>query len=531
MKKLIALISAGAVTVSLLSGCADTESGSAKEERCSVVVTMPPEAEPEMGFDPVRGWGTGEHAHEPLIQSTLTVVTTDLKIDKDLADDYEVSEDGMTWTVVLRDDVRFTDGEKLTAADVAFTYNNCRMQDNISDFSMLREAVAVDDYTVEFHMNTPFAIWPYTMATVGIVPKHSYGEGYGRAPVGSGRYILKEWDEGQKVILEANPDYYGDEIKVRKLTILFAEDEESLDKARSGEADVAYTPAPVADQSPEGYNLLEVDTVDTLGFNLPAVGRHFSGEGEFGNDVTADLALRRAVNMGIDRERVVEKVLRGYGSPAYSVCDKMLWYNTDSEVEYDPEEARRILEQGGWKAGPDGIRRKKDVKAEFTLVYPETDVVRRGAAGEIADQLEALGILVKIEGAGWDETAGRAQSQPVMWGWGAYTPMELYNIYHTRPDSGYAAYSPYDNKTVDRYIDEALQAPTLETSYEFWQKAQWDGETGVTQEGDIPWIWICSMEHLYYVRDGLDVGEQKVHAHGHGWSIVDNVDQWEIKNT
>ena len=80
---------------------------------------MGPTSEPEAGFDPAYGWGAGEHVHEPLIQSTLTVTTADLEIGYDLATDMQVSEDGLTWTVDIRDDVKFTDGEPLTAEDVA----------------------------------------------------------------------------------------------------------------------------------------------------------------------------------------------------------------------------------------------------------------------------------------------------------------------------------------------------------------------------------------------------------------------------
>ena len=73
-------------------------------EESSVIVTMPTTSEPEAGFDPVYGWGAGEHVHEPLIQSTLTTTTADLKIGMDLAVDYSVSEDGLLWTVTIRDD-------------------------------------------------------------------------------------------------------------------------------------------------------------------------------------------------------------------------------------------------------------------------------------------------------------------------------------------------------------------------------------------------------------------------------------------
>ena len=116
-----------------------------------------------------------------------------------------------------------------------------------------------------------------------------------------------------------------------------------------------------------------------------------------------------------------------------------------------------------------------------------------------------------------------------MWGWGAHTPMELYNIYHTMKDTGLAEYSPYGNESVDRYMDEALASSSLEESYELWKKAQWDGETGITEQGDIPWIWLVNIDHLYWAKSDLAVAEQKLHPHGHGWSIVNNVDQWSWK--
>ena len=127
---------------------------------------MDPNSEPAAGFDPAFGWGAGEHVHEPLLQSTLTVTNPDLTIGYDLATGYTVSGDGLTWTVTIRDDAVFTDGEPLTAQDVAFTYNTVKASSSVSDFTMLDRAEAADDTTVVFHMSRPFSIWPYTMAVV-----------------------------------------------------------------------------------------------------------------------------------------------------------------------------------------------------------------------------------------------------------------------------------------------------------------------------------------------------------------------------
>ncbi len=535
-KKIFSLLLAAAFAGSMLTGCKgqDTSAGEqppaeeqpAAEEKDSVIVAMGPSSEPESGFDPAYGWGAGEHVHEPLIQSTLTVTNTDLSIGYDLAEDMQVSEDGMTWTVTIREDVKFTDGEPLTAEDVVFTYNTVKENSSVNDFTMLKEAVAVDGKTVEFRMERPYSIWPYSMAIVGIVPEHAYGPDYGEHPVGSGRYIMKQWDKGQQIIFEANPDYYGEAPKMKKVTVLFMDEDAAYAASLAGQVDLAYTSASYSDQTIDGYELLAYETVDNRGINLPAVPASVDEKGNVvGNDFTSDVRVRRAINIGIDREEMIENVLNGYGTAAYSICDKMPWYNETAEVSFDLEGAAALLDEAGWTTGSDGIRQKDGVRAELNILYASGDSVRQALAADMQNQLKELGIEASIEGVGWDTAYTRALAEPLMWGWGAHTPMELYNIYHTL-EGGSAEYSPYSNESVDQYMDEALKAVSLEDSYDLWKKAQWDGTSGVTQEGDIPWIWLCNIDHLYWARTDLHVADQKLHPHGHGWSIVNNVDQW-----
>ena len=497
----------------------------------SVIVTMPTTSEPEAGFDPSLGWGAGEHVHEPLIQSTLLVTDEEMNLTGDLATDYGVSNDGLIWTVTIRDDVKFTDGEPLTAGDVAFTYNLCRDSSSVADFSMLKEAVATGEYTVEFYMTRPYSPWPYTMAVTGIVPEHAYDKGYGENPIGSGRYIMKQWDRGQQVIFEANPDYYGGEVEIKKVTVLFAEEDAALAAAKAGQVDVAHTAPAYADSvTIDGYGIVSVESIDNRGINLPAAEPSEEDGVVYGNEFLSDVNVRRAINIGIDREKLIDETLGGHGSPAYSLCDKMPWYNDASEVSFDAEKAKELLEDAGWKAGGDGTREKDGVRAEFTLLFTPRDSVRQAIAENVASQLKDLGIEVTTESAGWDTAYDRAQSTPLVWGWGAHSPMELYNMYHTdeNSDLGYARYSPYANDTVDGYMDMAMAATDTDEAAELWKKAQWDGKTGVTQDGDVPWVWLCNVDHLYYVRDGVDIGEQKIHPHGHGWSLLNNVDKWSI---
>lgn len=510
-------LTAYAVVLSMVFGLAacggksDTEYASDE-----VIVAMGQSSEPEAGFDPAYGWGAGEHVHEPLIQSTLTVTTTELGIDYDLATDIDVSDDGLLWTVTIRDDVYFTDGEKLTASDVAFTYNTVRDKSTVNDFTMLDEAVAVNDTTVEFRMNRAYSIWPYSMAVVGIIPEHAYDESYGMNPIGSGRYIMKQWDKGQQIILEANPNYYGEAPVMKKVTIVFMAEDAAFAAVKAGKVDVAYTAATYSNQTVKGYSLMAVQSVDNRGISLPTI----PDNGEKGNDVTTDIAIRRAINIGIDRELLIDNVLNGYGTAAYSVCDGMPWFSSDSIVTYDFDEARKILDEAGWKVGDDGVRSKDGVRAEINIMYAAGDSVRQAIAAEFTNQLARLGISATYEGVGWDTAYERAQREPMVWGWGAHTPMEVYNIYHSTTADGLAEYSPYANTEADRLMDDALTESDLETSYELWQAAQ-----AVAAE-DVPWVWIANIDHLYWVHDGLKIAEQKIHPHGHGWSIVNNVDKW-----
>ena len=136
---------------------------------------------------------------------------------------------------------------------------------------------------------------------------------------------MKQWDKGQQVIFEANPDYYGEAPKMKQVTVLFMEEDAAFAAVQAGQADLAYTAASYSDLTVDGYDLLAFKTVDNRGFNLPAVlsGAVTANGIAAGNDFTSDVRVRRAINLGIDRDEMIEHVLNGYGSPAYSVCDKM----------------------------------------------------------------------------------------------------------------------------------------------------------------------------------------------------------------
>lgn len=531
------LIAAGGASVAcagVLSACGGNGadgSSSANDAgaKNQVIVAMNMNSEPAAGFDPFVSWGCGEHVHEPLIQSTLITTDADLEFVNDLATEYYCADDGMTWNFTIRDDVKFTDGEPLTASDVAFTINGIIESEAAeADLSMVEKAVATDDTHVEIVMTKPYNALLYTLAVVGIVPEHAHGEDYGANPIGSGRYMLEQWDRGQQVILKANPDYYGEAPKMERVVVVFMEEDAALAAVRAGQVDIAYTSATYSDQTSEGYELFACETVDSRGISLPSIAAgqtKADGANEYpaGNDVTCDLAVRRAINYGVDRQAMIDNVLNGYGTPAYSVCDSSPWGSPDMKVETDVEAAKKLLDEAGWALGEDGVRSKDGVRAAFDMYYASDDSVRQALAAEFADQMKELGIEVSIKGASWDDIYPHEFATPILWGWGSNAPTELYELTYSK---GWGNYACYDNAEIDSYLDEALAVPYIEDSYELFQKAQWDGTQGVAPQGAATWVWLANVDHLYFKRTGLEVAEQKPHPHGHGWSLVNNVDRW-----
>ena len=100
------------------------------------------------------------------------------------------------------------------------------------------------------------------------------------------------------------------------------------------------------------------------------------------------------------------------------------------------------------------------------------------------------------------------------------------NAHHNRNAKFRAVGSP----TVDKHIEEALAAPSHEKALEAWKKVQWDGTTGPESEkGDLPYIWLVTIDHTYYVKDDLDIPEQPLHPHGHGWPVICNLNEWKRK--
>ncbi|KKE79493.1 ABC transporter substrate-binding protein [Oceanobacillus caeni] len=514
-----------------LVACSNTETEKSEDaNKQSDELILAVGSEPEEGFDPTTGWG---RYGSPLFQSTLLRYDKIFEIQNDLAESYQVSDDGLTWTVEIRQDVQFSDGEQLNADDVVFTFQQTKGSGSVVDLSNVKGIEAVDDYTVRFHLEKPDSTFIDLLVTTGIVPEHAYDENYREHPIGSGPYQLVQWDKGQQIIVERNPHYYGKEPYFKKLTFLFLSEDAGYAAAKAGEVDVVSIPSSFANEKVPGMKLIQLESVDNRGVMFPFVPSGDMTEDGFpiGNDVTADISIRKAINVGVDRKALVDGVLDGYGTPAYSVADRLPWWNPDSVIEdHDIEQAKEILDEGGWKETDEGVRVKDGKEAAFTLFYPADDQNRQSLSMAFAEMMKPLGISVTTEGKSWNELEQLMYSEPIMMGWGSHDPLEMYNLYSSKTRGiGYYNTNYYSNEVVDQYMEQALRATSTEEANEYWKKAQWDGKEGFSAKGDAPWAWLVNLQHLYLIDENLEIGEQKIQPHGHGWPITDFIEDWHWK--
>lgn len=553
--KFVRVLWAVLLAASLLSACgggsgapAGNGGGAAGEETAGVRSSAPPgeSAAAESGtgkdqvvigftevpsnYDPLNGFSYGVQ----ILYSALVQTDKEMNVIPDLAE-YAISEDALTYTFTLRDDVKFSDGSPLTAQDVVFSFETAR--DNVTniDLSMM-EDITADGQTVTITLTHPLSTFILTVASVGIVPQAAYGEDFPTHPIGSGPYRLAQYDVDQQFILEANDYYYGEAPGIRRVIFLKMADEDTrLLAARSGQVDITLTSAAIAaGMEIDGYRLLAEETVDNMGFVMPVVpdtGEINQYGSPVGNNVTCDIALRKALAYGIDRQRICEEALNGYATPSYSENDGMPWSNPESVIDYDLDYAVSLLEGAGWvDADGDGVREKDGLRAAFPLMYFAGDSVRQAVAMALSNQaLENLGIEITVEGVGEDETNRRMYSDPMILAWGSANPMTSYMLFHSSNAGKDDWYNPenYTNGTVDSYLDAARNAASMEDAIPYWRKAQWDGETGTSMRGDAPYIFLLNKTHLYWVRDGLDTGAQKIHAHGDSWPLVANLREWK----
>lgn len=482
-------------------------------------------------FDPKERYGMYNEAH--ITHSTLLRRTADLEIVGDFAKNYTVSEDGLVWTFDLHDDFKFSNGEPVTAEDVKFSYEMLKEDGKHWDLDFIDKIEIPKENQIVFKLKEPRSTFAMSqLVEVPIVPKAHYNENYKNNPIGSGPYMVVEYKPDEQAIFEINPYYHGKKPYFKKWTWVLLDENTALAALESGDVDMIYATPELADKEVKGCKLFDIESNDVRGLSMPYVKKgviNNSPDGyPVGNDVTSDPIIRKALNVGMNRQKVVDTVLNGHGKPAYSVTDGTSFWNPESVIEDNkPEEAKKMLDEAGWIVGADGIREKNGMKAEFDLYYPTKDALRTNVAVEASSQAKELGIHINLVGSNWEEMITKSHEISMLYAGGRHNPNQFFQSHHpSTAGKGWTNVTFYNNPKVTEYLEKAMRASSLEEANKYWKLAQWDGDTGASTKGDIPYVWLVRINHTYVGDKRIDVGNQGMHSHGHDWSLIANIAEW-----
>jgi peptide/nickel transport system substrate-binding protein len=503
--------------------------GEAKKDE--LVAYLGTRSEARMGFDPLHGFANVDGVS--IFHSNLIRLNSDMTIEKEFAKDYSVSSDGLAYTFILRDDVKCSDGELLTAKDVAFTINQSKVSGYVGGLDEISEIEVVSDFEVKIHLSKPNSLFVYTICRLPIVPEHAYKENYGLSPVGSGPYKMINWDKGQQMIVERNPYYFKGEPKLRRITFLFLGEEAAFEALKSGALDLYEVSYTYARNEVPNTRFIAYDSAGKFCASIPTTPSGEVNEHgmKIGNDVTAHRSIRQAMNIGINRAQMVKGLMYGYGAPAYGLIDKQMpYYNPETDyADNDIAAAKEILAKDGWAdANGDGIVEKNGLKAEFPLLVNAKDKLLQSFGMLISEQLKRVGINAVLEVKSWEEVDSRRHSDVWLLNWGAIEPINVYYLYYG-PNKGKGFYNSgyYVNPVVDGYIEKAILSTTEDEANQWWKKAQWDGETGFSVRGDAVWLMLVNKQYLYRLKNGLSIGEKGLQNGTMGWIIARNIHEWE----
>ncbi len=519
----------GASLALAIAGCGDD--GSADEGAASGTLVIALPSQPE-NLNPIAS----DNVYEGNLKffNGLLRYAKDLTSEPDLASAMpERSADGKTVTVELRDHVKFHDGTPLTAKDVAFTYNAILDPDSASPMATpldtLQSAKAVDGTTVEFTLNRADPAF-YDKLQVGIVPAAALeGEdiktaAFNRKPIGTGPYVLKEFQPGGRIVMESNEGYFRGAPKIKRIVLTAVEDENArVALLQKGTVDAAGIVPKLADRVRRNgnYNVFEVRTADARVAALPNR-----------DPVLRDPAVRRALSYAVDRQKIVDSALAGAGEPAFGPIMKDHWaYSPVAERPFDPDEAESLLDAAGWKRSSNATRTKAGKKLSFTLMYPSNDSVRKDIALAFSSQMKDVGVNVELEGLTFDVIEKRQDRGATEFGYGTpYDPdIELYGLFHSKFASADA--DPFTNypRTRVAAIDAALDAERSKLGED--DRKQDFAKLQEELAKDASWLWLVRLRHISVVSKRVKGVDPQVEPHAHGFSRGTswNLEDWSLE--
>lgn len=451
-------------------------------------ITFPIIANPGT-LNPIKVASTAEVQVARVIHTSLVRLDPfNFEPQPDLAVSWEVSEDGLTWTFNLRDDVKFHDGTAFTAEDVKFTMD--RMLDpeinsaRGRQFLLIEETEVVDPYTVTFRLQSPWSALPTILAgRWAAAPKHLLEDvdiatdtTYDKEPVGVGPYKVVEWVPADHITLQANVDFYRGEPKIKTLIFKVIPDSNvQIAQLRTGEIDAIPFFADASLPAVKGHPDIEVDQ----GWGSVWYAVHLNMNR---TDLFGDVKVRQALSYAIDREGLIANLLGGSGTVATGpIIPQIEWaYNGNVRTyPYDPEKAKALLREAGWTEQSGGWT-KDGTTLSLTLSAFTGNATVEQAATLIQQYWTDIGVNTEIEVLEFSTfiTEVRDNRGPD----GYYTfvsymtpepePDGIYAYFHSSNAERGSNFTAYKNPEVDALLEMGREETNREKRREAYAKVQ-----------------------------------------------------------
>ena len=417
-KRVLSLCLAGLMAASL-TGCggagnaAETTAAAGAENSAAASEAGASEAKEELVFVNYRDIRdlnphlyAGEMYAQEMLYETLVNITAD-GYEGCLAESWDISDDGKTYTFHIRDGVKFSDGEVCDANAIKANFDAIiENKDRHTWLEMMNLLVGVsapDDKTFVIELSEPYyplltelgVTRPFAMISPKAMKDGSTKDGV-NAYIGTGSYVLTDFVTDEYAIFEANENYWGEQPKIKKITVKVIPDNQTRILAlEKGEIDMIF-----------GKNMIDADAINqytgndkfTVSLSDPTSTRQIVLNTT--RDVLADKEVRQALQHATNKQAISDGIFYGLEQPADTLFAKTVPY-CDIDLEpyaYDVELAQSMLDEAGWVVGADKIREKDGQKLNIDLLYNSDSVTEKAIAEYLQSEYQKIGISLNIHG-------------------------------------------------------------------------------------------------------------------------------------